>query len=141
LGQASLCREAAPVTPVRLERFADPDRAAPGNSLSVDPRRLRRIEHHAGMPPADSVEPGRLNIGDHVVALTDITGVWKPQIRQGTAGEVVDRSPDGMLIVQFDGHRTERVDRVRLAAQAPRTQADPPMPRRWNRRGWRRRHR
>ena len=81
-------------------------------------------------------------IGDQVVAAGDIGGVWNPQIRKGTTGEILERAANGQVLVQFEGHRSQLVDADRLIAVS----SAPPAPgpavarRRWFRRNWPTRH-
>ncbi len=46
-----------------------------------------------------------LDVGDRVVAVHHLGGFVRPKVRRGTAGVVVERSPDGTLQVSFaSGH-------------------------------------
>jgi hypothetical protein len=61
----------------------------------------------------------RFEIGDRVVANTDIGGLFRPRVRRHTPGIVIARAPGGDLEVHFRGERTELVDPRKLdVAQA-----------------------
>jgi hypothetical protein len=61
-------------------------------------------------------EPPRFEVGDRVVAISDIGGVWRPRVRRRTRGIVIARAPGGELEVHFDGDRKELVDPAWLTA-------------------------
>jgi hypothetical protein len=66
----------------------------------------------------------RINLGGPVVACEDIGGVWNPPIREGTIGWVIQRSADGRVLVEFDGHRSQLVEPVQVRPNVSRSAAD-----------------
>ena len=61
-----------------------------------------------------------LDVGDRAVAVQHLGGFIRPKVRRGTAGTVVERSPEGTLRVTFASRPTLAVHPYDLSLPDPR---------------------